>query len=99
MSGTWRGGGTGLRPASWFDDVFNVEAYGAVDAAADNTTAVQAAYTAALAAGGGVVWFPEGLWTFNGVEFGSNVHTRGSGPGSILRQLSGVADNTRLLAA
>lgn len=46
---------------------FNVEDYGAVhDGATDDTAAIQAAIDAAAAAGGGVVYFPAGVYSVQG---------------------------------
>ena len=47
--------------------VFNVKAYGAVgDGVTDDTAAVNAAFAAAYAAGGGVVYFPAGTYLIAG---------------------------------
>jgi hypothetical protein len=46
---------------------FNVEDYGAVhDGTTDDTAAVQAAIDACMAAGGGTVFFPNGIYAING---------------------------------
>ena len=63
------------------DGVFNVKSFGAKG---DNTTndyaAVQAAVNAAVAAGGGIVFFPVGLYKVSqSIELGSNITIRGSG--------------------
>lgn len=81
------------------DLAFNVKEHGAVgDGVADDTTEVQAAIDGAIAAGGGVVFFPEGTYLCNGLECaGSNVTLQGAGWGSILKQVAGVADGTALL--
>jgi hypothetical protein len=48
-------------------DWFNVEDYGAVhDGGTDDTTAIQDAIDAAAAAGGGVVYFPKGVYLVGG---------------------------------
>lgn len=61
--------------------VFNVRAFGAVgDGAANDTTAVQAAITAAGAAGG-EVYFPPGIYKVtDALTFGANARIRGAGP-------------------
>lgn len=48
-------------------DWYNVKSYGATgDGTTDDTTAVQAAIDAAIAAGGGVVYFPRGVYAIGG---------------------------------
>lgn len=48
-------------------DWFNVRSYGATgDGTTDDTTAVQAAIDAAVSAGGGVVYFPRGVYAIGG---------------------------------
>jgi hypothetical protein len=50
----------------YLSNVYNVKAYGAVgDGTTDDTAAIQAAITAAMAAGGGVVFIPEGVFRCN----------------------------------
>lgn len=52
---------------SGFGGWFNVKAYGATgNGSTDDTTAVQAAIDAAIAAGGGVVYFPRGVYKIGG---------------------------------
>lgn len=46
--------------------IFNVKAFGALASGANDTVAIQAAITAAVAAGGGVVYFPIGTYTCTG---------------------------------
>lgn len=61
---------------------FNVSGYGAVgDGATNDTTAIQNALNAAASAGGGVVFFPRGVYMVDGVTFGSKVTLAGEGPG------------------
>lgn len=72
--------------------MYNVTTYGAIasDGVSD-TTAIQNAINAACAAGGGTVYFPEGIFdlaTFVNVGC-SNVHVQGSGMGkTTLRMMS-----------
>lgn len=62
--------------------VYDVTKYGAVgDGTTPSAIAVQAAVNAALAAGGGVVYFPAGNYYMeNYVTTGSNLTIRGAGP-------------------
>lgn len=53
-------------PAAWPGDLFDVTAYGAVAAPADSTAAFAAAIAAAQAAGGGVVYVPDGEYLLAG---------------------------------
>jgi hypothetical protein len=65
----------------------------------NDTAAVQAAIDAAEAAGGGIVYFPLGTYLCNGLTIaGNNITLLGQGWGSVLRQVSGVADNTYLVS-
>ena len=51
----------------WVGQWFNVELYGAVhNGSTDDTTAVQAAIQAAFDAGGGTVYFPDGVYAISG---------------------------------
>ncbi len=70
---------------------FNVKGrvYGATgDGVADDTAEIQAAITAATAAGGGVVYFPPGTYKVTTVNLASNVHLQGFG-GATLQQATG----------
>jgi hypothetical protein len=97
---TWLDGTSTARPDGYLEYFFNVAAYGAVgNGVTDDSVAIQAALTAAGTAGGGVVWVPENTYICNGLTIPSNVKLRGCGWGSILKQPSGVADNTYLLSA
>lgn len=64
--------------------VFNVKSYGAVgDGVTLDTAAIQAAIDACVAAGGGTVYFPPGVYLVNGeltVPAGSQVNFQGAGP-------------------
>lgn len=62
--------------------IFHVQAYGAVDdtGASSSLTAIRAAIVAANAAGGGVVFIPEGTFLINGtLELEDDVHLCGAG--------------------
>lgn len=57
------GGGSGSLDVPWF----NVEDYGAVhDGTTDDTTAIQSAIDACMTAGGGTVFFPNGIYQLDG---------------------------------
>lgn len=77
---------TGIAPESWFN-VKDV-AYGAIgNGVNDDTIEVQAALTAANAAGGGIVYFPEGTYLCDDISFpGNNIIIQGAGWGSIIKQ-------------
>jgi hypothetical protein len=78
--------------------VFDVTAYGAVgDGTADDTEAIEAALTAAGAAGGGVVLAPRGTYkTRRTLRIPSKVTLQGQGPGTVLTKaaVSSVASVT-----
>lgn len=86
----WDGASFARAPLRWFD----VTNYGTVgNGVANDTAAVQAAIDAAGDAGGGIVWFPKGIYLINTVTSGvgllvpSNVTLQGAGPNaSIIRQ-------------
>jgi hypothetical protein len=62
--------------------VFHVNAFGAIgNGVADDTAAIQSAINAAVAVGGGVVYFPSGTYLIsgNGLTFYSSVVLRGTG--------------------
>lgn len=62
--------------------VFNVKSYGAMgDGIVNDTVAIQAAVTAAVAVGGGVVHFPPGTYSTKQIYLQSGVHLRGAGRG------------------
>jgi hypothetical protein len=72
-SGTVRFAGninfTGAQPGSTVPGQFNVETYGAVgNGVADDTTAIQNALNAAVAAGGGQVIVPQGTYNVTGLS-------------------------------
>ncbi len=65
--------------------VYNVKSYGAAgNGAVDDTTAIQAAITAAQTAGGGVVFFPQGTYPISATLICSadNIEVVGAGWGS-----------------
>jgi hypothetical protein len=66
--------------------LFNVKAYGATgNGIANDTTAIQSAINAAVSAGGGIVYFPEGSYLLNGTITNSRadiVSLVGTGMGS-----------------
>ena len=58
---------------SRFAEVFNVKDYGAVgDGSTDDTTAIQAAITAAQTAGGGTIYFPSATYVINSLNASGN---------------------------
>lgn len=73
--------------------VFNVKNYGALgNGSANDTTAIQAAFSAA--SGGGIVYFPPGTYLHNGLTIPNFVEARGAGPGNtVLRNTSTTADS------
>jgi Pectate lyase superfamily protein len=83
--------------------VFNVmdAVFGATgNGTTNDTAAINNAIAAAVSAGGGVVWFPKGTYLANGIVIsGNNVQLRGTGWGSVIKQVSGVADNTYLVSS
>jgi len=90
LSGTYL---TSAAAAAEYASVFNVRGYGAIgNGSTDDTAAIQAAIDAAFAAGGGVVWFPQGIYkTTNTIIVKSGVSVRGAGRGSaILRPAAGA---------
>ena len=61
---------------------YNVLDFGARgDNATDDTTAIQTAITAASVAGGGIVYFPPGIYITTGLTLASFVHLWGAGMG------------------
>lgn len=77
--------------------VFNIVNYGAVSDSSDDTTAINAAISAATSAGGGIVFFPSGTWRTTGFILPSKVFLLGnntaqsSGCQLLLTQNSGAA--------
>ncbi len=80
----------------------HADGYGAVrDGATNDTAACQAAIDAAVAAGGGVVYFPAGTYSVDTLKVnGSKVTLRGAGRATVLRRrpTSGAASDARLIA-
>lgn len=75
--------------------VYNVKDYGAAgDGVTDDTDSLQAAINAAGAAGGGIVYFPEGTYlTSDTLGLDDNVILMGAGWGSIIKADSGHNKN------
>ena len=64
-------------------DLFDVKAYGATgNGTTVDSAAVQSALNAAIAAGGGTVYFPQGTYVVSRLSFGSNLTIRGAGIGA-----------------
>lgn len=74
---------------------FNVKDYGAKgDGSTNDTTAVQAAADAALAAGGGIVFAPAGNFMVNPIYFASGVSLEGAGSNvTIFTRISAATSN------
>lgn len=82
--------------------VFNIMAYGAkVDGTTDDTTAVQAAITAAEAAGQGIIYNPLGTCMISTITVSNSkgISFTGTGWGSIYKQITGTNDNMIEFAA
>lgn len=72
-------------------------AFGAVgDGLTDDTVAIQDAIDAVNAAGGGIVFVPEGTFLYTFIEIFSNVHLVGAGRASVLKFQSGTNTNDAL---
>jgi hypothetical protein len=71
--------------------------YGAVDGAADNTAAFNAAHTAALAAGKRVFW-PAGTWIVSTLSLAAGLKIDTAGLATLIKQKSGTATNTRVIS-
>lgn len=71
--------------------VFSVKAYGAVgDSTTNDLTAIRAAITAASAAGGGIVFFPQSTYAISDyLDIPSNVWLMGVGEASVIKLLAG----------
>lgn len=86
-TGTFTAAGTGAVQRTYLEkarDFIDVRDYGAVgDGTTDDTAAINAAVTAALAAGGGEIWFPpQGTYLFTdlmSLSAPSNLHFRSCG--------------------
>jgi hypothetical protein len=78
---------TDVSPVAGVAPTFNVQGYGAVgDGVTDDTIAIQAAFTAAVTAGG-VVYFPPGTYLTSAQIniYGANIIMRGAGPSAIIK--------------
>lgn len=81
------------------DDVYNVKQYGALgNGVQDDTSFIANAISAAVAAGGGVVFFPAGVYLSGNQTLVSNVILCGAGVGATTLKLKNGA-NTDLLSA
>ena len=68
--------GSGFLADGWFPatSIFNVKRYGAIsDGTADDTAAIASAVSACEAAGGGTVYFPQGIYETDQITVGSSV--------------------------
>lgn len=71
---------------------YDVKNYGATgDGTTDDTASIQAAINAAIAAGGGVVWFPAGTFLSSDLSMDRNVSILGSGQLSIVKAKAGTS--------
>lgn len=86
-------GGSSVLVRTWASQVFNVKLFGALgDGSTDDTSAVQAAITAANAAGGGKVYFPRGTYIIASALTGyGSIHYCGDGVGATILRTSGTA--------
>lgn len=75
------------------DNIYNIAAWGAINGLADNTSAMQAAATAAGVTGG-VYFVPAGLWIHGQIDIPSNITMRGVGVESVDQRLSDVGNPT-----
>lgn len=81
--------------------VFNIKAFGAVgDNSTDDTVAIQAAVTAASAAGGGELFIPGNTFKITDtITLAVNVSIKGAGPGvSIINQTTAGKDAFKLIS-
>lgn len=88
-----RGGGAAITDLSALFYDITSPAYGASVDSADNTTAINAAINAANAAGGGIVWVPEGEFIAVAILMKSKVTLMGTGAGSILKLKASAANH------
>lgn len=85
------------------DRVFDIRKYGATTALADNITAINAAATAANAAGGGEVLVPDGVWlvrpsSTSWIKLGSNTTLRLT-PGATIKVGNDVGNYPTVIGA
>lgn len=71
--------------------VFNVESYGASTSSDDNSEAFNAAIAAAVAAGGGTVFVPEGTYITDYIDLDDSVTLQGAGRGATIIKLKDSA--------
>ncbi len=76
--------------------VFNVKDYGALgDNSTNDTTSIQAAFDAAETSGGGVVFFPEGVYVSDPLYAGEKVSVLGAGQtASVIKRRPTTTSNT-----
>ncbi len=75
----------------WFD-VTSPPYSAAGDGVTSDTTAIQAAITAANASGGGIVFFPPGTYVVSSLTIPANVSLMGCGPGRSIISTSSAAE-------
>ncbi len=92
--------GSEVRRLAGVDWVYNVLTYGAVgDGATNDLAAINAAMAAASAAGGGVVYFPEGTYAIDGlITAPSGVELRGVRAKSVIKTIWTSSVSVQLIA-
>lgn len=105
MPGGGTASGTKVGSHTWLSTVFNVKNFGAVgDGVTDDTVAIEAAKAAAVAAGGGILFFPDGIYGINytnsnptfGLYINSGLQLLGVGADqTIIKNLSATAAGIR----
>jgi hypothetical protein len=94
-SATSAGSTTGRTLRDRFADVVNVRDFGALgDGTTNDTAAVQAAVDAAVAAGGGTVFFPPGTYMVTSVNVQEGIRLLGTA-GSIIKRPASQPNGTR----
>ena len=80
----------GKAPVRKDELVFNVKDYGALgNGVANDTAAINSAKSAALAVGGGVVYFPHGTYIASGILIGPRITYRGADRNTIIKPPTG----------
>ena len=88
----------GYSPAP--DLIYNVRAFGAEgDGVTDDTAAIQATLNAAKAAGGGVIYIPDGLYLMDAITLtnANHITIQGAGPGRTILKAKPNATNAPVL--